>query len=197
VRSRGGLHDAAADVLGYLGDDGVSEAAQSVHPSGNPMSHSTHVGFNAPLMYVPFFIADLRAFEPRALSSALAAPGVGNIGPGHLPLLAIAGSGGTAVAPGDGDWLDPYSVAVGYITRALSGSELRRCCAGPPLFAASWVVGVGHDEDPVAEVRGTDGGSRDAVPFRVVPELGQISENSSEPQGKVPWHVLQQRPSGS
>jgi hypothetical protein len=26
----------------------VAEAAQSVHPSGHPISHSTHVGFSAP-----------------------------------------------------------------------------------------------------------------------------------------------------
>jgi hypothetical protein len=56
---------------------------------------------------------------------------------------------------------------------------------------------VSNHEDPVAEVRGTDGRCRDAVPFRVVPELGQVSEYSSEAQGKVAWHVLQQRPSWS
>jgi hypothetical protein len=37
-----------ADQLGDLRDYGVSEAAQSVHPLGNPMSHSTRVGFNCP-----------------------------------------------------------------------------------------------------------------------------------------------------
>ena len=31
-----------------LGDYGVSEAFKSVHPGGNPMSHSTHVGFSWP-----------------------------------------------------------------------------------------------------------------------------------------------------
>jgi hypothetical protein len=31
-----------------LRDDRVAEASQTVHPRGNPMSHSTHVGFNAP-----------------------------------------------------------------------------------------------------------------------------------------------------
>jgi len=38
-----------SDVLGHLGDYGVSEGPQSVHPLGNPMSHSTHVGFSCPL----------------------------------------------------------------------------------------------------------------------------------------------------
>ncbi len=35
--------------FGDLGDDGISEGPKSVHPRGNPMSHSTHVGFNEPL----------------------------------------------------------------------------------------------------------------------------------------------------
>jgi len=43
-----GLHDGAPDHLGHLGDYSVSEAAQSVHPGGNPISHSTHVGFREP-----------------------------------------------------------------------------------------------------------------------------------------------------
>jgi hypothetical protein len=43
-----GGEDQPPDVFGDLGDDGVSEGPQSVHPSGNPMSHSTHVGFNGP-----------------------------------------------------------------------------------------------------------------------------------------------------
>ena len=53
------------------------------------------------------------------------------------------------------------------------------------------LVGVGNDEDAVTEVRGTDIGRRDAIPLAVVPDGGQVSEYSSEPQGKVPWHVLQ------
>lgn len=90
------------------------------------------------------------------------------------------------------------AVGVGYIcTIAPSDGEWRVSSAGLPLILWSTARGVGHDEDAVAEVRGTDGGRRDAVPLTVVPELGQISEYSSEPQGKVPWHVLQQCPFGS
>jgi hypothetical protein len=29
-------------------DDGIAEASDAVHPMGNPMSHSTHAGFNSP-----------------------------------------------------------------------------------------------------------------------------------------------------
>lgn len=39
-----------------------------------------------------------------------------------------------------------------------------------------------HDEHAVANVRGADGRSGDAVPPRIVPERGQVSENVTEPQ---------------
>ena len=31
-----------------FGDNSVTQESKSVHPVGNPMSHSTHVGFNVP-----------------------------------------------------------------------------------------------------------------------------------------------------
>jgi hypothetical protein len=37
--------------------------------------------------------------------------------------------------------------------------------------------GVRHNPDPVSAVRRTNGGSRYAVPFRIIPDLGQVSEN--------------------
>lgn len=46
---------------------------------------------------------------------------------------------------------------------------------GPPNPSA--VVGVGHDEDAVTEVRGTNGGSRNARPLIPIPELGQLPED--------------------
>jgi len=36
-------------MLGHLWDYGVSKGSKSVHPVGNPISHSTHVGFSCPL----------------------------------------------------------------------------------------------------------------------------------------------------
>ena len=42
------VEDDAADELGDLWYYGVSEDAKSVQPRGNPMSHSTHVGFSGP-----------------------------------------------------------------------------------------------------------------------------------------------------
>ena len=56
---------------------------------------------------------------------------------------------------------------------------------------------MGDDPDSVTEVRGTNGCRGNALPLRVIPELGQVSEYSSEPQGKVPCDVLQQDETGS
>jgi len=41
--------DCPPDFLDDLRDDGVTEGSKAVHMSGNPMSHSTHVGFRLPL----------------------------------------------------------------------------------------------------------------------------------------------------
>jgi len=67
-------------------------------------------------------------------------------------------------------------------------------------MSPSFAVGVGQfappreDEDPVTDVRGTDGCRRHAVPLRVVPALGQVSEYSSQPvvrnESAEGWHVL-------
>jgi hypothetical protein len=53
---------------------------------------------------------------------------------------------------------------------------------------------VGHNEYAVADVRGTKGGRRYAVPFRIVPALGQVCENTSKElpviNGKQAWDVF-------
>lgn len=64
-----------------------------------------------------------------------------------------------------------------------------------PLFVEPYAVAVGvgrigEDEDAVPLVRGAEGGSREAIPLRVVPERGQLSENDSEPPSKESCGVL-------
>lgn len=62
----------------------------------------------------------------------------------------------------------------------------------------SAAVGVGHNEHAIAEVRGTNGRRGDAIPFRIVPALGQVSENTGHASSsKEPWDVLQQCVAGS
>ena len=46
---------------------------------------------------------------------------------------------------------------------------------------------------------GSPGGFLRAVqpPFRIEPQLGNVSENSVEPHPKVPWHIFQEDVAGS
>jgi hypothetical protein len=71
---------------------------------------------------------------------------------------------------------------------------------------------MGNDEDPITEMRGTDGCRRDAVPFRVVPARGQVTQHffdrwtkpaddligfSHGHRSKETWNVLHEDISGS
>jgi len=54
----------------------------------------------------------------------------------------------------------------------------------------SVAAGVGNDPDTVPAVRSTNGGSWYAVPFCIVPERGQLSENNVQPSTKQACDVL-------
>jgi hypothetical protein len=54
----------------------------------------------------------------------------------------------------------------------------------------SFAPGVGHQPKPEPKVIGTSGRSRYALPFRVIPAGGQVSENSAQPPSKDPWNVF-------
>src|SRR6201993_2628277 len=126
--------DRAADQFRDLRDDRVAEPFKAVHPSGNPMSHSTHVGFSDPRM--PRLAKQSCKFQRPSFSYRWA-----------WPLLL---------------WLS-------------------RAC------------GVGHDPDAVSPMRGTNGARRYAMPFRVIPDLGQASENAAHSPPKQRCHVLHNR----
>ena len=165
------LHYRAADDFRDLRNDAIAEASKAVHSAGNPISHSTHVGFNAP---------------PAIRSTAS-----GNVLSGDFP-LAISVSG---LAPRFQSLLD----GVGQIRAATASgipkplpfrcfafSRSRRAChvSNDSLSFATIASGVGHNPDSVPTVRGTNGGSRYAMPFRIKPERGQVSENSAKAPSK-------------
>jgi hypothetical protein len=66
---------------------------------------------------------------------------------------------------------------------------------GAIMFALA--VGVGNNPHSVAPVRGADGASRYAVPDRIIPERGKVSENGSHPETKQAWDVLHDDEAGS
>jgi hypothetical protein len=57
----------------------------------------------------------------------------------------------------------------------------------------SRAVAVAHDPDSVTSVRGTNGASWYAVPFRIIPERGQVSENTAQAPSKQSCDVLHDR----
>ena len=63
----------------------------------------------------------------------------------------------------------------------------------PERSAIAFVLlasGVGNKPKSVASVRGTNGRSWYAMPFRIVPERGQVSENVCKPSSKQCCDVL-------
>jgi hypothetical protein len=185
------------DPFRDLGDDGVPEAAQSVQPRGNPMSHSTHVGFNAPVFRPISWdtaSSSLR-MPPPGVVRAICPPPVGVFGVGHRPRLAIIVSWSDPCRPLAviRTWLASLAVGVGQRPRS---AFIARWASG--VFPSSCPTGVGHNEDPVTEMRGTEGGRGDTVPFRIVPERGQVPKNLGHSRSsKEPWDVLQEREAGS
>ena len=90
----------------------------------------------------------------------------------------------------------PKAVGVGHnFTAAARG--IPPCAYRELRFVALSVVGVGHNPYPVAFMRSANGGSRNAVPFRVIPERGQVSEYVAQPSTKQRCDVLHDDVSGS
>lgn len=59
---------------------------------------------------------------------------------------------------------------------------IARCASG--VFPSSCATGVGNKPDAIPPVRGANGASWNAVPLRVIPERGQVPENSSHSSSK-------------
>jgi hypothetical protein len=84
-----------ADPFRDLRDDGVSESSQTVHSLGNPISHSTHVGFSCPVIPSALFTeshSELFGVLPAASNVSGFRPPFHSrlVGVGHIPVFAIA-----------------------------------------------------------------------------------------------------------
>ena len=172
------LHQAPPDVFSDLRDDGVAKGSQTVHPSGYPMSHSTHVGFKLPLPSVAFREAGKDACRPpRARHPA---PG----GPIQSRAFGV-GHAFTAVARRSPKPLPFMCFCLCLCTsrRAITDSTNSFTLNAP-------ASGVGHKPDAVTAVRGADGGRGYAIPFRVIPARGQVSDHVSKSPSKQTCDVL-------
>src|SRR5210317_652254 len=108
-------HDGVSDEFWDLWDDAVAEGFKAVHPVGNPMSHSTHVGFNAPVVVFSIWpTTTVNGSVPVALGARCAplivrqsrATGVGHIA-AQLGCFIIDGASWLAVLVGVANNPDP------------------------------------------------------------------------------------------
>jgi hypothetical protein len=81
-----------------------------------------------------------------------------------------------------------FALGVGIDARKLRGERPAERSATAFVLLAS---GVGNNPDAVSSVRCTNGTRRYAMPFRIIPDRGQVSENGSQPSTKQRCHVLQ------
>ena len=156
------------------------------------MSHSTHAGFNVPPICSEsgrLFLACVASlafpdFQSRAVGVAKRL--LGEV----FPLTTWIRSP-----------LPPRSamdaVGVGHIRMATTVSKFGKrygafATASGVIFAAiaEHDRGVGDDPNPVPAVRGANVGSRYAMPLRIIPERGQVSENVCKPPPKQSCDVF-------
>ena len=189
------FEDGPPDDFRDLRDDGVSEGSKTVHPRGNPISHSTHIGFNAPVSPamvkalpkvnpkpLPFFAVALH-FSRLAINFARSvvrisfALGVGHNATAVAKLIPFACLVRLAKSGPDGS-----DRGVGQIVRADTASTSVPPSrpfveVTSPPWSARVAVGVGHDPDAVASVRSANGRSGYTVPFCVIPERSDFPEH--------------------
>jgi hypothetical protein len=169
-----GVHDRAADDFWDLGDNGIAKSLDgigdcgSVQSGGNPIIHSTK---------------RLKLFLPV-------------IGPpSSRTSCVINPSPDVSEQP----WRFQLPDTVGVASRAnfFRAPEPPSNALAAPLRPLE-LVGVGNgDPNAVTPVGGPKVASRNAIPFRIKPVLGHISENSSHPVTKQRCHVFQDRELGS
>lgn len=91
-----------------------------------------------------------------------------NVGVGISPLQAIAWA----------QFINPS-------TPLFESFRERPTCDGGSEVRIDVTVRVGHDPDPFASMRGSKGCSRNAMPDCIIPEDGQVSENSAKPSSPL------------
>lgn len=192
---------------------------QAVHPSGNPMSHSTHVGFRAPVVAPSAWpTTTVNGSVPR-LPFGLAAPLIVRLsratGVGHslaacarfspnpfpvwcLPFASVfAFTSSRFASSSSADQFSRVKTTVGV---GQSGFKKFRGERPPERMAEAFVLlasGVGNNPEAGAKMGGADVGSSYAIPDSIIPEAGQVFENDSKSSTKERCDVLHEHEAGS
>ena len=199
-----GDQDSPPDFLDILGDDCATEGAQSVHPIGNPISHSTHVGFRAPP--APDVTVSFNGREFRVIVSRLAFEDFQSrdVGVGHRPSATSTAPRSVVppVWPGVGSqatWASLLQVCVGQSLFATASSMRPRGFRGgnfSEFTAPSLDLMVGHNPDAFALVRGINTDSRNSERLAGVVACFQVRKHIVERHLDDASNVLTNDPSG-
>lgn len=137
------------------------------------MSHSTQVGFSAPEVSETT-IESINCFP---FAKRLAIAGDDRFPRSRSSFAEGVGQSRTAIPRGIPA---PFPFLEERFRRSLRTSHV----SGFSESLKRLADGVGHNPNSVASVRGTNGGSWYAMPFRIKPERGQVSENRVNPSTK-------------
>jgi hypothetical protein len=151
------------------------------------MSHSTHGGFSGP----PARLLKCGVFLSHPLGGLLTLASWA-IGVGHIFTAVRKFSLPCAVVAFPGPPVASDEVGVGHMPRDLTTVANPSPLVGdaPLRLLLPQTVGVGHNPDPLADVRCASVDCSEHTPSRMIPHRGQVSENSSETQGSEHWAVL-------
>jgi hypothetical protein len=155
------------------------------------MSHSTHVGFKLPP------ICSLNGRALRSIVAALALPLLQSRAVGVAKRRTASTS--CTCLPGLGVPLLPRAsaaIGVGHLATAVA-SPSPLLALSPARLSFPHTVGVGHKPEPVALVRRANVGRSQHSPPAVIPERGQVTEDSSESPSKQGWAVFHEDEAGS
>ena len=169
---------------GHLWDLTIAKGRKPVHPSGHPISHSTHSGFSAPPLFAAYFPRSLKPSAIFTSSSSIFPPFPFTRLPG-VPALGVGHIGGVA------------SGFFGFLIWRGRTWSLRYSCEQFPVFFQSCAVGVRHNPYPLSFVRCSGMNRSEHSPFRIVPHRGQVPENLSKSPRSEYWAVLHKRVSRS
>lgn len=183
--------------VGLLWDYGISEALDSVHPIGNPISHSTHSGFRRPPATTSRLTHPVPWRSPFAL--LFCAFGVGYIFAAWISFMAWRFFPVNSF-PFKSPHVASNFVGVGkretFCDKSTERVEVISFlgCMSRPF--ASIAVGVGHDENPVSSVRGIDAASWNNKRPDGVADGFQVRKHRVESQVDDPNNILSNNPRG-
>ena len=136
---------------------GVSEGCKSVCPIGNPISHSTHVGFSFPPSIA------IMEWSNRSRERS-------------RPFLRVRLFG---LLPFDID-----AVGAGQNFTAVTKESIFPAAMKAFEFGIIVLRGVGHNPDALSAMGSAQGCRWNIFPLCIIPDAGQVAQNSAKP---LPW----------